>query len=367
MKSFQRHVLVVAIGFLGMNIAHAQLTIEQLIEQTGIEAGDVAMRDMPGWHKPRKIIFLDRFGFFEEVEDSMLGVELVVVRSEADAIAQAEDADAIIGSCAGRVVSAAPKVIWVQIFSAGAERCLVVDQIRSEQVILTNMQKMSSPVIAEHVIAMTLALARGLPQFSKTMPQGKWLRGSGVTDGMQTIAGKTMLVVGLGGIGTEVARRAAALDMRVIGTRRSSREGPEFVDYVGLSDELHELAGQADFIVNALPLTPATTGLFDQNFFAAAKSGTHFINVGRGGTVVTDDLVAALRDGRVAGAALDVTDPEPLPADHPLWQFDNVIITPHVASRGADRVRQRILAIENLRRFVAGDALLNVVDPNLGY
>ncbi len=367
MITLQLRALVVAIGILGVNIAHAQLTIEQLIEQTGIEAGDVAMRDMPGWHQPRKIIVLDRFGFFAEIEDSVSGVELVAVRSEADAIAEAADADAIIGLCAGRVVSAATKVIWVQIFSAGAEHCVVVDQIRSEQVILTNMQKMSSPVIAEHAIAMMLALARGLPQFSKTMPQGKWLRGSGMTDGMQTIAGKTMLVVGLGGIGTEVARRAAALDMRVIGTRRSSRDGPDFVDYVGLSDELYELAGQADFIVNALPLTPATTGLFDQHFFAAAKSGTHFINVGRGRTVVTDDLVAALRDGKIAGAGLDVTDPEPLPADHPLWQFDNVIITPHVASRGANRVRHKLLTIENLRRFVAGDALLNVVDPNLGY
>ena len=367
MITLQLRALVVAIGMLGMNIAHAQLTIEQLIEQTGIEAGDVAMRDMPGWHKPRKIIFLDRFKFFAEVEDSVSGVELVAVRSEADAIAEAADADAIIGICAGEVVSAAPKMIWVQIFSAGAERCLVVDQIRSEQVILTNMQKMSSPVIAEHVIAMTLALARGLPQFSKTMPQGKWLRGPGMTDGMQSIAGKTMLVVGLGGIGTEVARRAAALDMRVIGTRRSSRDGPDFVDYVGLSEELHELAEQADFIVNALPLTPETTGLFDQHFFAAAKRGTHFINVGRGRTVVTDDLVAALREGQVAGAGLDVTDPEPLPGDHSLWQFDNVIITPHVASRGANRVRHKLLMIENLRRFVAGDALLNVVDPNLGY
>jgi len=210
-------------------------------------------------------------------------------------------------------------------------------------------------------------LARGLPKCDKAMSQGEWLRKPAMTEGMQSIAGKTMLVVGLGGIGTEVARRAAALDMRVIGTRRSSRDGPDFVDYVGLSDELHELAGQADFIVNALPLTPATTGLFDQHFFAAAKRGMHFINVGRGRTVVTDDLVAALREGQVAGAGLDVTDPEPLPGDHPLWQFDNVIITPHVASRGANRVRHKLLTIENLRRFVAGDALLNVVDPNLGY
>ena len=359
--------LVVSIAMLGAINSHAQMTIEQLIEQTGIESADVALREMPGWHKPRKIIVLDIFGLFAEIDGTVSGVELIAVRSETDAIAQAADADAIIGYCSERVLSAAPKAVWVQTFHAGVEGCFEVDRIRNEQVILTNMQKMSSPVIAEHAIAMALALVRGLPKYSKTMSQGIWERGRGTTNGMGSIVGKTMLVVGLGGIGTEVARRAAALDMRVVGTRRSSREGPDFVDYVGLSDELYELAGQADFIVNALPLTPATTGFIDQQFFAAAKRGAYFINVGRGGTVVTDDLVAALRDGSVAGAGLDVTDPEPLPADHPLWQFDNVIITPHVAGRGANRNRHNLLAIENLQRFVEGDALLNVVDPNLGY
>jgi phosphoglycerate dehydrogenase-like enzyme len=214
---------------------------------------------------------------------------------------------------------------------------------------------------------MVLSLARGLIPFSKAMPDGEWLRSSPIVDGMQSIAGKTVLVVGLGGIGTEVARRVAALDMRVIGTRRSSREGPEFVEYVGLSHELHELAAQADFIVNALPHTDETEGTFNAGFFKAAKRGAYFINVGRGKTVVTADLVAALESGQLAGAALDVTDPEPLPSDHPLWQMDNVIITPHVSSRGGNRVRHNTLVRENLRRFVAGDALLNVVDPELGY
>ena len=107
--------------------------------------------------------------------------------------------------------------------------------------------------------------------------------------------------------------------------------------------------------------------LFDADFFAAAKRGTHFLNVGRGRTVVTDALVAALQSGQVAGAGLDVTEPEPLPADHPLWQMDNVIITPHVSSRGGNRERHQIVLLENLKRFVTGDALFNVVDPDLGY
>jgi len=114
-------------------------------------------------------------------------------------------------------------------------------------------------------------------------------------------------------------------------------------------------------------LTAETDGLLDKDFFNATKRGAHLINVGRGRTIVTDDLIAALESGQISGAGLDVTDPEPLPSDHPLWQFDNVLITPHVAGRGGNRVRHTILLKENLRRFAAGDALLNVVDPAIGY
>ena len=347
--------------------AFGQSAIDDLIEQTGVEPGPVASRDFPGWRKPQKIIVRDIAGLYDAVQDMRLGVELVRVRSDNEAIANAEGADAILGFCSDRVLKAASDVTWVQVFGAGAERCLAVESVRNGDVMLSNMQKMSSPVIGEHVTAMVLSLSRGLIPFAKSMSDGKWQRSSEIVAGMQSYSGKTVLVAGLGGIGTEAARRLAALDMRVIGTRRSSREGPDFVDYVGLSHELHDLAAEADFIVNALPHTPETEGLFDAEFFNAARKGAYFINVGRGKTVVTGDLVAALKSGQIAGAALDVTDPEPLPAGHPLWQMDNVIITPHVSSRGGNRIRHNILAKENLRRFVAGEALLNVVDPELGY
>jgi len=345
---------------------HAQSDIDGLIEQTGIQVGAVAMRDLPGWRKPRKIVIREGWVPQDKIRAALPGIEAVFLQSEAEAFANAEGADAIIGWCTARL-AAASDVVWMQTFSAGAERCMNVNEIVDRSVVLTNMQKMSSPVIAEHMTAMMLSLARGLPQFAKGMHEGSWNRSGETVDSMQSIAGKTVFVVGLGGIGTEIARRAAALDMRVVSTRRTSREGPDFVEYVGLPDELLDLAADADFIVNALPLTPATTGLFDAEFFAAAKRGTYFLNVGRGRTVVTDDLVAALESGQVAGAGLDVTEPEPLPADHPLWQMDNVIITPHVSSRGGNRTRHAILLIENLQRFVAGDALFNVVDPDLGY
>lgn len=345
-------------------IASAETAIDRLVEQTNVETGAVAVRDLPGWREPRKIIVRDYAGLYEAVAGMLPGIELLRARTEAEAIRYAEDVDAIIGFCSDAIVAAAPRVLWIQIFSAGAERCVAVERVGNAEILLTNMQKMSSPVIAEHAIAMTLSLARGLVGFAKTMPDSD---GSGIVGRMQSISGKTMLVVGLGGIGTEVARRAAALGMRVTGTRRSSRDGPDFVEYVGLSHELYELAAEADIIVNALPLTNETRGLFNAAFFAAAKRGAYFINVGRGKSVVTADLVAALESGQVAGAGLDVSDPEPLPADHPLWQMDNVIITPHVAGRGGNRMRYKILVEENLRRFAAGDKLFNVVDPELGY
>lgn len=358
---------VFLLGLLLAQSAFGQLAIDELVEQTGIEPGPVAARDFPGWRTPVKIVVRDIAGLYDEVDGMAPGVNLVRVNSESEAVANAADADAIVGFCSPRILAAASDAIWIQIFGAGAERCLAVDRVRGGDVMLTNMQKMSSPVIAEHVTAMILSLARGLIPLSKAMSDGEWLRGSEFVNGIQSIGGKTVLVVGLGGIGTEAARRVAALEMRVIGTRRSSRQGPDFVDYVGLSHELHELAAQADFVVNALPHTTETEGTFDAKFFDAVKRGAYFINVGRGKTVVTADLVAALASGQIAGAALDVTDPEPLPPGNPLWRMENVIITPHVSGRGGNRIRHNILAKENLRRFIAGEALLNVVDPELGY
>ena len=345
----------------------AQSNIAELIEQTGVREGNVALRDMPGWREPKKIVMPDVGLSEQELEVLLPGIEVVVTQSRSETISHLKGADGVAGSCYGDLIDAAEDAIWFQVFSAGVDRCVGAKRIADGSAVLTNMQKMSSPVIGEHVIALSLSLARGIPRFVNEMPTGAWHRGSDIPAGMVSVAGKTMLVIGLGGIGTEAARRAAALDMRVIGTRRGSREGPDFVDYVGLSGELYELAAEADFIVNALPLTPETIGLLDAEFFSAAKPGAFLINVGRGPTVVTDDLVAALESGQLAGAGIDVTDPEPLPADHPLWQMDNVIITPHVAARDSNRARHLILFKENLKRFAAGDALLNVVDPKLGY
>jgi phosphoglycerate dehydrogenase-like enzyme len=358
--------LILAAALQASNISHADISIETLIERSNLSEGPVAVRDLPRFEAARKVLIWDIGIELGGIVDAFPDVEFVVVPTLAEAMPHAAMVDAIVGFCNDELFDAAPNLVWVQIYWAGAERCLSVDRVADGSVVMTNMQKMSSPVIAEHAIAMMMALSRNLPQFAKSMPTGEWDDRETVA-GMMPVAGKTLLVAGLGGIGTEVARLGAALDMRVVGTRNSSREGPDFVEYVGLSHELHDLVAEADIIVNALPLTDGTKKLFDRELFAATKKGTIFVNVGRGQTVDTMALLAALQSGQLGGVGLDVTDPEPLPEDHPLWQQPNVIITPHVAGSGGERERHRVLLMENLRRYIAGEHLLNVVDPQKGY
>jgi len=212
-----------------------------------------------------------------------------------------------------------------------------------------------------------LALSRHFDYFLKEQQQARWASES-ATPQLADLDGKTVLVVGLGGIGTEVARRAHALGMRVVATRASDRTGPDYVSYVGLPDELLKLAKDADFVVNCAPLTPQTTGIFNREFFATLKPGAYFISVGRGPSTVTADLIAALGSGRLAGAGLDVVDPEPLPADSPLWRLPNVIITPHISPNSAvTREQRNFVLVENLRRYAAGEPMISVVDIERGY
>lgn len=367
MRTYTFNVLIAA-TLCGISVmSRAEISIDQLVEQAQISEGPMAVRDLPRWQGTRKILLRDMGIDPDELIAGHENVEVVLVRNAAEAMQQVRDVDAIIGFCDGELINAANRLVWVQIYWAGAEGCLSQERIGSGEVILTNMQKMSSPVIAEHAVALMMSLARHLPQFARKMEDAAWDDRNETLDGMTPIAGKKLLVAGLGGIGMEVARLGAALGMRVSGTRNSSRNGPDYIEYVGLSNELLTLAAEADVVVNALPLTDDTKDLFDSTFFAAVKPGAIFVNVGRGQTVVTDDLVKALESGHVAAAGLDVTEPEPLPADNPLWRRDDVIITPHVAGVGGERERHKVLLLENLRRYIAGDHLLNVVDPVKGY
>jgi phosphoglycerate dehydrogenase-like enzyme len=340
-----------------------------IIARLGLVESATPVRDRAGWQRPKKVLVWNSDpALLPALQAVAPGVELVPAKDAAEAAKLAGGVDAVLGFCTPEVLATGTTIRWIQAYSAGVERCVSIPALAERSILLTNMQRIAAPVMAEHVLAMMLAFTRGLDFYILERSAARWTRELPPPARLTALEGKTVLVVGLGGIGTEVAKRAHALGMRVVATRASGRDGPPFVSYVGLPDELRKLAGEADFIVNTTPLTPATTGVFDAGFFAAAKQGAYFVNVGRGKSVVQADLVDALKSGRIAGAGLDVTDPEPLPADHPLWKFPNVIITPHVSadSDGDQQVRFAILR-ENLRRYVAGEKMLSVVDVAKGY
>jgi len=344
--------------------------VDSMIEELGIRESATPSRERAGWSVPQKVLVrLDKPERLPALQAVAPGVELIPVSGVAEAAAQAADVQVLMGFCNQEILSAAPQLVWVQVYSSGVENCVSIPDMRTGNKILTNGQRIGSPALAEHAIAMMMALVRGLDVYHANQLKGAWQRNAELGSGeFMEIEGRTILVVGLGGIGSQVARRAHGLGMRVIATRNSSRQGPDYVDYVGLSDELLVLAAKADVVINTAPLTDQTRGIFDAAFFAAMKPTAYFVSVGRGASTVTDDLISALETGQIAGAGLDVTDPEPLPEGHPLWSAPRVLISPHTAGR-SDKSRDRLylLVQENLRRYVAGEPLLSVVDIERGY
>jgi phosphoglycerate dehydrogenase-like enzyme len=351
----------------------------EMVHELGLAEHPVAFREAKDWRPPKRVVMITQnplggasAGLKERLQAAAGPVEIVLVGSVDEMVANAADADAVIGGddavCDDRVLAAGKKLKWVGVMSAGVESCLGKPALERPGIRVTNMRAVAGPVMAEHTIALMFALSRSLQVSVGRQATGEgWSRNFAGSQ-PQALTGKTVLVAGLGGIGTEVARRAHSLGMKVIATRNSSRAGPDYVSYVGLSDELPTLIGQADVVVAALPLVPATTNLFDAKMFGRMKKTAFFINVGRGGSVVSDDLVAALNNGTLAGAGLDVTEPEPLPKDHALWKAKNIIITPHMSAQSdlGQSARELILR-EQLRRFATGGKLLAVVDFKKGY
>jgi phosphoglycerate dehydrogenase-like enzyme len=343
-----------------------------LIEELALEESNTAVRDLPFWRKPKKIYIVPPGYDDEERAMQMRSAREVVGDVELVQISYPipdeviNDAEVLLARCTPRIIRQASNLRWLQDSRHGVDFCMV-PEIQDKQFILTNAQHTSGPPIADHVIGLMTMLTRGLHKFHRFQLQGVW-KERPIEFPMLELSDKTMLVVGLGGVGTAVAKRANGLGMRVLGIRKLSRDGPDYVEYVGLSHEIYDLASQADVIVNNLPLTDETRGIFDRKFFDSVKRGAYFISVARGESTVTDDLIAALRDGRLTAAGLDVTDPEPLPDGHDLWSLENIVITPHVAAM-TDQGRWRRWAVirENLRRYVNGDKMLNVVDVSLGY
>jgi D-3-phosphoglycerate dehydrogenase len=251
-----------------------------------------------------------------------------------------------------------PDVRWVQLGAAGIETWFDAG-LMTRDVVWTAAKGVYAKPIAEHILALILASARGLPERARARTWGP--------TGGRLVAGTTVGVVGAGGIGSELIGLLSPLAVRTIALTRNARTVPKADISVG-PRELPSLLAQSDFVVLAAALTVETAGMISAESLAQMRSDAWLINVARGGLVDTEALVTALEAGTIGGAALDVTDPEPLPDDHILWALPNVLITPHVACTPALGVRflaERVQA--NVRRFGQGTELLGVVDQSLGY
>ncbi|MDP4098968.1 D-2-hydroxyacid dehydrogenase [Paenibacillus sp. P96] len=254
---------------------------------------------------------------------------------------------------------------WVQVRSAGIDM-LPLERLEQKSVLLTNASGVHAIPITEMIFGFLLSHTRYLHTAGKQQLQQIWKKPANNTLG--ELHGQTMLIVGVGEIGSETARIAKAFGMRVTGIRRSGRNLP-YVDHMYTMDGLQQAVADADIVVNILPATDETLHIFDEKLFAAFKPGMFFVNVGRGQTVNTDALVQSLENGQVAFAGLDVFEEEPLPAGHPLWAMENVLITPHIAG-DTERYDGRVFDIflENLKAYAAGHELpRNRVDYKIKY
>ena len=274
-------------------------------------------------------------------------------------------ANVLLGNVPPAMLSGSPALEWVQTGSAGVED-YIKPGVLAPDALLTNATGAYGLAIAEHMLGMLLMLLKKLELYRDAQRTGAWQSQGAV----KAVYGSTVLVLGMGDIGGEFGRRCKALGAKVIGVRRSPRPCPDYADEVHLLADLDQLLPQADVVAVTLPGTEATRGLMDRERLAKVKEGAVLLNVGRGFIVDTEALCDALESGRLAGAGLDVTDPEPLPAGHRLWNIPTAVVTPHVSGHYHLReTHQRIVNIfaENLRRFQAGEPLRNQVDFATGY
>ena len=257
---------------------------------------------------------------------------------------------------------------WIHSGSAGVASLLHPELVESD-IVLTNSAGIHGPPIAETVLAMVLHFARGLDYAVRAQAESRWDPIPWETPGTaREIAGATLGIVGLGGLGREIATRALALGMRVLAIRRSDRPAPEGIELLRGDDALDTLLARSDFVVLTVPATPETRGMIGAGQLERMRPDAVLINVARGGLIDEDALAATLANGRLRGAALDVTATEPLPASSPLWKLPNVLIMPHV-SPTTTRFweREEALITENVRRYLDGRELRNVVDKRAGY
>jgi phosphoglycerate dehydrogenase-like enzyme len=270
---------------------------------------------------------------------------------------------------AQRLVSQATKLRWIHTPLTGVDRLLNPD-LRATEIRVTCSRGVNSVAVAEHTFAMVMALTRGIAEAVQAQAHRRWRQTElyARNPPLVELRGKTLGIYGVGEIGRELATRAQAFGMKVWAVARTAKTAPPGVDKLLPMTRAETLVRMSDVLVLALPLTPATQGLFGERLLRRMKSSAILVNIGRGGLIQEPALVRALREGWIGGACLDVFGTEPLSPTNPLWNMPNVIITPHVAGLHPDYMaRSADLFLDNMKRYLGGKPLLNEVDLQAGY
>ncbi len=278
-----------------------------------------------------------------------------------------QDADIIIGNVEPELLKEAADLKWMQLNSAGSDNYCVPGVLRPGAV-LTNATGAYGLAISEYMVGLSFVLQNKFYRYIRNQTDHQWKDEGNVT----SVWGSTTLVVGLGDIGGEYAKRMKALGSHTIGIRRTEGEKPEYLDEIYTTESLDELLPRADFVALSLPNSPSTRHIMDERRLRLMKPGAYLLNVGRGSAIDGDALCRVLKEGHLGGCGLDVTEPEPLPPDHPLWDAPRLVITPHISGQNhLAETFERIVRIagENLKKFLAGDldGMRNLVDFETGY
>jgi phosphoglycerate dehydrogenase-like enzyme len=294
--------------------------------------------------------------------DTVPGMNIVVAEDKETAEAAIVTADAAFGTLPPDLLAKSQRLRWLQAPQAAPPAGYYYKELIDHKLQVTNFREIFNDHISAHILAFVLAFARGLHVFIPQQLRREWKKPP-EDNGVVSLPGATALIVGLGGIGAETARLLAAFGMRVLAVDARRTDKPDYVAELHQPEVLDRLLPEADFVILTVPHTPSTEGFFDATKFRLMKPSAFFINIGRGMTTKLDDLVAALKGGQIAGAALDVYEQEPLPAEHPLWGMPNVLLTPHMAGYGPHLNERRFQIIQdNCRAFANGQPLRNVVD-----
>ncbi len=295
----------------------------------------------------------------DKLREAIPGIDVQLCPTVGEAMEVIGDADAAFGDIVPELFERARNLRWIACPLAGPPPGYYHQRLIESQMVVTNTREIYNDHISAHIMAFVLAFARGFQLYIPQQIAGVWQR----HDTSVHLPDATAVIVGVGGIGGETARLCAEFGMTVLAVDPRAPGPPPGVAELHRPEDLEAVLPRGDFVIVTVPQTPATQGMFDAAKFRLMKETAFFINIGRGATVVLDDLTAALQEGRIGGAGLDVYQVEPLPVGHPLWRLPNVLLTPHVAGDGPYLDQRRTdLFIDNCKRFDAGEPLRNVVD-----